>query len=41
MSPILARAKYWCVFIYDGHPYMRGRMMDRRSYVPPFQIGER
>jgi len=21
-------------------PYMRGRMVDRRSYVPPFQIGE-
>ena len=21
-------------------PYMRGRMMDRASYVPPFQIGE-
>tara|TARA_R110002096_G_scaffold44391_13_gene119358 strand:+ start:4442 stop:5467 length:1026 start_codon:yes stop_codon:yes gene_type:complete len=21
-------------------PYMRGRMMDRESYVPPFQIGE-
>ena len=21
-------------------PYMRGRMMDRQSYVPPFQIGE-
>jgi NADPH-dependent curcumin reductase CurA len=21
-------------------PYMRGRMMDRRSYIPPFQIGE-
>ena len=21
-------------------PYMRGRMRDRRSYVPPFQIGE-
>ncbi len=21
-------------------PYMRGRMMDRKSYVPPFQIGE-
>ncbi|SIS21939.1 NADP-dependent oxidoreductase [Williamsia sterculiae] len=21
-------------------PYMRGRMMDTRSYVPPFQIGE-
>ncbi|HCX69493.1 MAG TPA: NADP-dependent oxidoreductase, partial [Rhodobiaceae bacterium] len=20
-------------------PYMRGRMMDRESYVPPFQIG--
>ena len=21
-------------------PYMRGRMYDRESYVPPFQIGE-
>ena len=21
-------------------PYMRGRMYDRKSYVPPFQIGE-
>lgn len=21
-------------------PYMRGRMLDRKSYVPPFQIGE-
>jgi len=21
-------------------PYMRGRMIDRRSYVPPFQVGE-
>ncbi len=21
-------------------PYMRGRMMDRESYVPPFQLGE-
>ncbi|MGB1250960.1 MAG: NADP-dependent oxidoreductase [Candidatus Promineifilaceae bacterium] len=21
-------------------PYMRGRMIDRRSYVPPFQLGE-
>lgn len=21
-------------------PYMRGRMMDRKSYVPPFQVGE-
>jgi hypothetical protein len=21
-------------------PYMRGRMMDRESYVPPFQVGE-
>ncbi len=21
-------------------PYMRGRMVDRRSYVPPFQLGE-
>src|ERR1700753_1383070 len=21
-------------------PYMRGRMVDRKSYVPPFQIGE-
>ncbi|NKC16335.1 MAG: zinc-binding dehydrogenase [Gammaproteobacteria bacterium] len=21
-------------------PYMRGRMVDRRSYVPPFQVGE-
>jgi NADPH-dependent curcumin reductase CurA len=21
-------------------PYMRGRMMDRKSYIPPFQVGE-
>ena len=21
-------------------PYMRGRMIDRKSYVPPFQVGE-
>src|SRR5580693_5919849 len=21
-------------------PYMRGRMVDRQSYVPPFQVGE-
>ena len=21
-------------------PYMRGRMMDRKSYLPPFQIGQ-
>ena len=21
-------------------PYMRGRMADRKSYVPPFQLGE-
>jgi hypothetical protein len=21
-------------------PYMRGRMMDRKSYVPPFRLGE-
>ena len=21
-------------------PYMRGRMVDRKSYVPPFQVGE-
>src|SRR5689334_11615749 len=21
-------------------PYMRGRMVDRASYVPPFQVGE-
>jgi len=21
-------------------PYMRGRMMDRKSYVPPFQVGQ-
>ena len=21
-------------------PYMRGRMVDRESYVPPFQIGQ-
>src|SRR5271165_6778519 len=21
-------------------PYMRGRMVERKSYVPPFQIGE-
>src|SRR6201996_8947897 len=32
---ILVRNSYMTV-----DPYMRGRMMDRRSYVPPFQIGE-
>ena len=21
-------------------PYMRGRMIDRKSYVPPFQVGQ-
>ena len=21
-------------------PYMRGRMVDRKSYIPPFQIGQ-
>jgi len=21
-------------------PYMRGRMVDRESYVPPFQVGQ-
>src|SRR5579862_8857125 len=32
---VLVRNAYMTV-----DPYMRGRMMDRRSYVPPFQIGE-
>ena len=32
---VLVRNSYMTV-----DPYMRGRMMDRRSYVPPFQIGE-
>ncbi len=32
---VLVRNSYLSV-----DPYMRGRMMDRESYVPPFQIGE-
>src|SRR5580692_9686720 len=32
---VLIRNSYMTV-----DPYMRGRMMDRKSYVPPFQIGE-
>jgi NADPH-dependent curcumin reductase CurA len=32
---VLVRNSYMSV-----DPYMRGRMMDRKSYVPPFQIGE-
>ena len=32
---VLVRNAYMTV-----DPYMRGRMVDRRSYVPPFQIGE-
>lgn len=32
---VLVRNSYMTV-----DPYMRGRMMDRRSYVPPFQIGK-
>src|ERR1700741_921026 len=32
---VLVRNSYMTV-----DPYMRGRMVDRRSYVPPFQIGE-
>ena len=32
---VLVRNSYMTV-----DPYMRGRMMDRQSYVPPFQIGE-
>ncbi len=32
---ILLRTKFLSV-----DPYMRGRMNDRRSYVPPFQLGE-
>ena len=32
---VLVRNAYMTV-----DPYMRGRMMDRKSYVPPFQIGE-
>ena len=32
---VLVRGLYMSV-----DPYMRGRMMDRKSYVPPFQIGE-
>lgn len=32
---VLVRNSYMTV-----DPYMRGRMMDRKSYVPPFQIGE-
>jgi NADPH-dependent curcumin reductase CurA len=34
-SEVLVRNIYMSV-----DPYMRGRMVDRRSYVPPFQIGE-
>ena len=29
--------KYIC---YSVDPYMRGRMNDRKSYVPPFQVGQ-
>ncbi|MFK7913335.1 MAG: NADP-dependent oxidoreductase [Pseudomonadales bacterium] len=32
---VLVRNHYMSV-----DPYMRGRMVDRKSYVPPFQIGE-
>jgi NADPH-dependent curcumin reductase CurA len=32
---VLVRVIYMSV-----DPYMRGRMVDRRSYVPPFQLGE-
>lgn len=32
---MLVRNRYMSV-----DPYMRGRMVDRKSYVPPFQIGE-
>jgi NADPH-dependent curcumin reductase CurA len=32
---VLVRNSYMSV-----DPYMRGRMVDRKSYVPPFQIGE-
>lgn len=32
---VLVRNAYMTV-----DPYMRGRMMDRKSYVPPFQIGK-
>lgn len=32
---VLVRNSYMTV-----DPYMRGRMMDRKSYVPPFQIGK-
>jgi NADPH-dependent curcumin reductase CurA len=32
---VLVRNAYMSV-----DPYMRGRMVDRKSYVPPFQIGE-
>ncbi len=32
---VLVRNAYMTV-----DPYMRGRMMDRQSYVPPFQVGE-
>ncbi len=32
---LLVRNRYMSV-----DPYMRGRMIDRPSYVPPFQIGE-
>src|SRR5580765_4861841 len=32
---VLVRNSYMTV-----DPYMRGRMVDRKSYVPPFQIGE-
>ncbi len=34
-SQVLVRNSYMSV-----DPYMRGRMVDRESYVPPFQIGE-
>ena len=32
---VLVRNSYMSV-----DPYMRGRMVDRASYVPPFQVGE-
>jgi NADPH-dependent curcumin reductase CurA len=35
MGQVLVRNIYMSV-----DPYMRGRMVDRRSYVPPFQVGE-
>src|ERR1700743_2211228 len=35
VGEVLVRNAYMTV-----DPYMRGRMVDRKSYVPPFQIGE-